>query len=177
MTVDALASPGSVGPAHFGAWDGQPPEAICQDVVARLDENLACRGLIDDERLQAELSQTLLFQLPAAADIRRRLDQLETEGLPWVPPFASMVDSLFRHLVEREAALPAHGRQNAPSAEAVDVIERLAAALASLADHSHGYTELGSVMRGVQTELDHLRARSRTAAHVPFAAGASSRHH
>ena len=147
------------------------------DVIARLDQNLACHGLVDDDRVQVDVSRTLLFQLPAAADLRRRLDQLETEGLPWVPPFSGMVDALFRHLVDREASRTPGAGSTGPSPEAVEILERVSTAVASLAEHVHGYAELGSVMRDVQVQLDQLRAGTLPSARLALLAGTTGRHH
>jgi hypothetical protein len=82
--------------------------------------------MVEDERVSQEVSGSLVFQLPVAAQIRRRLDELEAERLPWVPPFAAMVDAVFRHLVAREATVARQGQPMAPAADAVEVLERLA---------------------------------------------------
>jgi hypothetical protein len=142
------------------APDAASVSGTMNDLLQRVDENMACRGLVDDDRASAELSRTMLFQVPASAEIRRRLDQLEREGLPWVPPFLTMVDALYRHLETREASRPYDERACAPSPDAIDVLERLASALASLAEHAHGHAQLAALLRNVQAQLDALQTRS-----------------
>ena len=177
--ADAAADP--LAPIHVSASQLMPHASgatgVASDVLARLDRNLACHGLVDDDRVRSDVSGTLLFQLPAAADVRRRLDQLESEGLPWVPPFAGMVDALFRHLVDREAAGTPGLASTGPSPEAVDLLERLSAAIAALAEHVHGYAEVASVLRGLQAQLDQLRAGSLPSARLALLAGTPGRHH
>jgi hypothetical protein len=128
----------------------------CDGLLDRVDENLTCRGLVDDTRVSGEVAGTLLFQLPAAADIRRRLEQLEAERIPWVGPFGAMVDALFRHLVGWEASRSPAEAGHAPAPDTVVVVERLSAALASLADHAQGYTEVASMLRDMRMQLDTL---------------------
>jgi hypothetical protein len=140
--------------------DAARPSSEIEGLLARLDETLACRGLIDDERAEPELSRTLLGQLPAAAEIRRRLEALEQEALPWVPAFSALVDSVFRHLTASDASRTPDARALAPSAEAVDVLDRLATALSSLAIHVQGHAELVASMRNVHAQLDTLKAAS-----------------
>jgi hypothetical protein len=85
-----------------------------------------------------------------------------------------MVDALFRHLVAAEAPRAPLAAGLAPASDAVVVLERLSAALASLADHAHGYTEVASMLRDIQTQVATLA----TAAPSPTpqrAAGVSAR--
>jgi hypothetical protein len=116
---------------------GLPPE-----LLNRLDENLSCRALADNPGLDIDLSGALLFQLPATAEIQRCLAQLESERLPWASPLAATVDSLFKHCVAAEAARAPGSRDLSPPAHLLELLERFAAAMSSLAEHAHARPEI-----------------------------------
>ena len=152
---DALVTATGVLPAR-----SEPIGSEMDGLLARLDENLSCRGLIDDEGARPELSRALLWQLPAAAEIRRRLDQLEQDPPPWLPAFTAMVDAVFRQLTTADASRPSDARTPGPSEDAVDLLDRLAAALSSLTIHVQGHAQLSLSLREIHTQLDALKTAS-----------------
>jgi hypothetical protein len=113
-----------------------------QELLDRLDENLSCRGLIDNPALSIDIPGTLLFQLPATVEIQRCLAQLESTHLPWVPPLAATVDALLRHFVDLQASRAPGSRDVAASSHLVEVLERLAAAVSSLVEYTHGHAQI-----------------------------------
>jgi len=146
-------------------------------LLARLDEHTAVDGLIDDERNRGEVSQTLLHQLPASAEIRRRIDQLSFEGFPWVPPFTAMVDELYRLLIEHDDRRPSDERSFLPSAEAAAVLDRLAVALSSLTLHACGQAHVVSLLRDMRSELETLKTASMTELLAASHSSAGGRRH
>jgi hypothetical protein len=117
-------------------------EPLPSELLDRLDENLSCRALADNPRLKINLSGSLIFQLAATAEIQRCLERLESERLPWVPPLVATVDALFKHCVAVQGANAQGSRDLSPPIHMVEVLERLAAALSSLAAQAHAYTEI-----------------------------------
>lgn len=130
------ASGGSPGACRRESASSRKEHELPGELAARIDENLFCRGLSDNPDLGLDLSGALLHQLPASIALQRTLADLEAEGLSWVPPLTAMVDSLFRHFVAIEAARPPDERGLAAPPHAVETIERLAAAVSSLAAHA-----------------------------------------
>lgn len=130
------ASAGSPGASRRESASSGPEHELPRELAARIDENLFCRALSDNPDLGLDLSGALLHQLPASIALQRTLADLEAEGLSWVPPLTAMVDSLFRHFVAIEAARPPDERGLAAPPHAVETIERLAAAVSSLAAHA-----------------------------------------
>jgi hypothetical protein len=115
---------------------GLPPE-----LLARIDENLWCRAVNDNQDLPIDLSGALLFQATATVDIQRRLALLESAALtsappPWLPALTAFADALFRDLVETLATRPPEAGLS-PPAHVTEILERFAATLASLSEPPH----------------------------------------
>ncbi len=122
------------------------------ELLTRLDENISCRAVNDNQDVSIDRSGGLLGQLPATADIHRCLARLDSRQLPWVPPLMALVDALFGHLVR---TLDAPSSQDGPSAraEAADLVDRLAAFLGSLTEHTVAQTEVLALLRQIQVHL------------------------
>jgi len=130
----------ALGPLGEAFMDDRGQDAAPQALFARVDENLSCHALTDTPELGLDLSGALLHQLPSAIELHRTLADLEAEDQPFVAPLTAMVDSLFRHFVAIEAARPPGPQGLAAPPHAVEVIERLAAAVSSLAAHARSST-------------------------------------
>lgn len=108
---------------------------VADELLDSVDENLVCRGLLDNPSLGIDLSTPLLCQLPASAEIARHLAQLDREQPEIGRPFSAAVDALYRRAVGLEAP---HALGEAPAdtrRQFTDVLEPLALALGRLADH------------------------------------------
>ena len=101
-------------------------------LLPRMDENLTCRRLLDNDSLDIDLSSTLLSQLAATSQIERALAELEAEGHPWAPRLSAVVDAAFENLVRIEAVRPPVLRDPAAQGPAGRIVECLAAAVGSL---------------------------------------------
>jgi hypothetical protein len=115
---------------------------LSSELLDRLDENLSCRALTDNPGLHIDLSGSLIFQLLATAEIQKSIERLQSEDLPWVPPLVATVDALFKHCVSVQSGKTRGSRAMAPPAHMVEVLERLAAALSSLAAQAHAHAEI-----------------------------------
>lgn len=104
-----------------------------QVLLARVDENLTCRPLVDNDAHGIDTSKPLLHQLPSATELQTHLAALEAANLPWMPPLLAMVDALFRHLVSTLAVCPPGDRDAALPVDVIAVLDHLAALTASLA--------------------------------------------
>ncbi len=117
-------------------------EPLPSELLDWLDENLSCRALTDNPGLHIDLSGSLIFQLPATVEIQKSIERLQSEDLPWVPPLVATVDALFKHCVSVQSGKTRGPRDLAPPAHMVEVLERLAAALSSLAAQAHAHAEI-----------------------------------
>jgi len=117
-------------------------EPLPSELLDRLDENLSCRALTDNPGLHIDLSGSLIFQLPATVEIQQSIERLQSEDLPWVPPLVAAVDALFKHCVSVQSGKTRESRDLAPPAHMVEVLERLAAALSSLAAQAFANAEI-----------------------------------
>jgi hypothetical protein len=159
LPVAPAATHTSRSTGQMAVGESAGPSSI-DGLLARVDENLSCRGLVDDDQAEAELCRTLLWQVPASAEIRHRLNQLEAESLPWVPSVVSMVDAVYAQLTAFETSRSSDIRGLAPSPESLAVLDRLATALASLAVHLHGHAQVMTSLREIQAELQAVKTAS-----------------
>ncbi len=111
-------------------------------LLARVDENLACQGVLDCTTSGIDLSGGLLHQLPAAAEVRRRVDQLDADQRPGAASLVAAVDGLFKQFVDVTAAA-SPGPRPTPIPESIEAaIGRLAAAFSSRLDGDLGEANL-----------------------------------
>jgi hypothetical protein len=112
---------------------GDEPSQLLRSLLARVDENLICQPLLDNDAHGIDTSKPRLFQLPSAVALQTHLAALEAANLPWAPPLFAMVDALFRHLVRTAADRPSGDHDAALPADVVSIVDHLAAMTASLA--------------------------------------------
>jgi hypothetical protein len=121
-SAQALAEPGCSG--------------LLNQLLARVDENLWCRPLLDNPLLGMDVSSPLLFQLQPAIDINRRLSELEElDGAEGIASLSGCLNDLFARLVSVLAFQPldAAGRSTVPP-RFVEILQETAELLATLAD-------------------------------------------
>lgn len=144
--VEGRATTGGPPGAEPGSpTAGVPPiEPLSGEFLDRIDENLTCLRLIENEALGVDKDLVLLTQMPASTQIERHLAALTATSLPWSEPLHEMVDSLYRCLAasaSREDPLSGLEPLSPLVRAALDSVARV---LGSLADaHGAGVSRTG----------------------------------